>query len=444
MGNLGVLLSGRALNAPLSLLHISLAIRLLGGYGFGLISMIYAFARTMGDVLDFQSWQTVLHYGLKPLTAGRLRSFHRIVGFSLLLDGVSGTLGCAIAILLSITIPDRLGWPPELSTIGPLYCISILFMTAATPTGILRTLNRYDLLSFQGITSTLTKVCGMILLWFTHGTLVEVAALWFIADGVAWFLLLALAWRELRRQNLTKGFWRNAFSAVPDTITGVLPKEFPGIWRFAFSTNTNSTLALAFGHVGTLMVGALLGPAEAGYYRIASQVAAGIAKPATLIQTTLYPELARMWRDRATKRLYRLAAQMALIAGGLGTVLLLLALVAGRPLLNLIMGPPSLSALPVMLWLLAAEVVTVWGLPLEPLLFTTHKAGAAIAARSLEVAFFLPALVVMIRWYGLGGVGPATLCSVIFLVIMQLALVMRYAQQHEHVDASSSAAKTAA
>ena len=61
MSNLGVLLGGRAVNAPLSLIHIWMATHLLGSYSFGLVAMMYAFARTMGDIVDFQSWQTVLH-----------------------------------------------------------------------------------------------------------------------------------------------------------------------------------------------------------------------------------------------------------------------------------------------------------------------------------------------------------------------------------------------
>jgi len=425
LGNLGVLLGGRAVNAPFSLLHTALAIRLLGGYGFGLIAMMYAFARTLGDVVDFQSWQVVLHYGLGPLTRKDTRAFHRILGFTLALDALSGLAGCIIGVTTSLCAMHLLGWPQSIHFIGAAYMLSVMFMTTATATGILRVLNRYDLISVQSTSATIVRLIGTLLLYTLHGTFIEMAAVWFLAEAVAWSLLYGFAWRELHQHGLTQNFWRNARSTIPDILSGKIRREFPGIWHFAITNNANSTLALAFGHVGTLIVGAMLGPASAGYYRIASQLAAGVAKPVTLIQTTLYPEMARMWQERTPGRLYKLSAQIALLAGAFGTILLIIALFAGKPLLTLIMGAASTHALPVMLWLLAAEIVTVWGLPLEPILFTTHKASAAILARSLQVAFFLPCLVLTIHWDGLNGVGPATLCSIIMLIALQLVFVLR-------------------
>ena len=169
-----------------------------------------------------------------------------------------------------------------------------------------------------------------------------------------------------------------------------------------------------------------MGPASAGYCRIASQIASGIAKPASIIQTTVYPEMARLWRDHAMTRLYRLTLQVALAAGCIGTCLLIATLLAGKPLLQLYIGNSgAVQTLPVILWLLAAEVVAVWGLPLEPLLFTTNRSGAATSVRLLDCLVFFPGLVLVVRRYGLDGVGPMTLLGVTLLIGLQLFLVLR-------------------
>ncbi|GBR69349.1 lipopolysaccharide biosynthesis protein [Gluconobacter kanchanaburiensis] len=428
LSNLGVLLGGRAVNAPLSLVHIWMATHLLGSYGFGLVAMMYAFARTMGDIVDFQSWQTVLHFGLKPLTEGNRRSFQKIVSFSLLLDSVGGVAGFGCGILISLLAMQFLGWPPQLHLIGVLYCISILFMTSATATGLLRVFDRYDLLAAQGTVATIVRVIGTGLMALGTPSIAALACVWGTAEAAAWATLFFMAAREMHRRDLIGGLFHEIRAIIPEILSGHFFRTYPGIWRFALNTNLNSTLALAFGHIGTLVVGAFVGPTSAGYYRIASQIAAGIAKPATLIQTTVYPEMARLWRDRSVNRLYRLAVQIALTAGGIGTALLVLTLFAGRPLLQVYIGHKGATeALPVTLWLLASEIITVWGLPLEPLLFTTNHSGAAIGARLLECAFFLPALVVMVRQYGLSGVGPATLCGVSLLIVIQLVVVLRTA-----------------
>ncbi|EHH69461.1 lipopolysaccharide biosynthesis protein [Gluconobacter morbifer] len=426
MSNLGVLLGGRAVNAPLSLVHVWMATHLLGSYNFGLVAMMYAFARTMGDVVDFQSWQTVLHYGLRPLTNGDRRGFQRIVAFSLLLDSCGGLIGFAGGVLISIMAMTALGWPSQIHVIGVIYCVSILFMASATPTGLLRVFDRYDLLSAQSTVATIVRVIGTATLGLGFASVAGLATVWILAEMVAWGTIFFMAAREMHRRDLIRGLFHEMRSIVPELWNRRFFASYPGIWRFAVNTNLNSTLALAFGHIGTLVVGAFVGPTSAGYYRIASQIASGIAKPATLIQTTVYPEMARLRRDRAMKRLYRLTGQVALAAGGIGTALLLLTFFAGQPLLQLYIGHKgAMEAMPVTLWLLAAEVVTVWGLPLEPLLFTINRSGSAIQARCLECFFFLPALLFMVHRYGLSGVGPATLAGVTLLILTQFFFVLR-------------------
>lgn len=127
------------------------------------------------------------------------------------------------------------------------------------------------------------------------------------------------------------GFWTSIGSIVPDLLKGPITTDFPGIWRFAFITNANATPSLVFSHVTTLIVGSVLGPVSAGYYRIGSQIAAGIAKPGTMMQQTLHPEMASLWREGATGRMYRLAWQSSLAPGGIGCLLMVFALLLADP-----------------------------------------------------------------------------------------------------------------
>lgn len=424
--NVAVLLTGRAVNAPLSLVHISLTIHLLGSYGFGLIAMMYAFTRMIGDVVDFQSWQVVLHFGASPLTRGEKQEFQRVIAFTAFLDVMSGLAGCAIGSSIAYFATSLLGWPPEIRLTGTIYVFSALFMTTATATGLLRLFNRFDRLATQGTVATITRVIGVSALALLGASVTRIAIVWMIAEVVAWLFLTSFAFIELRKRDLLPGLPPSFHHAFKDVFSGAIGRDYPGIWRFVLATNFTSTLALTFGHIGTLMVGALLGPADAGYYRLASQIAAGIAKPVTLVQTTLYPEMARMWRERATGNLYEMCLKIALSGGLVGCGILGVAFLLGHPIFTLITGEKNPVAVPVMLWLLAAEIVTVWGLPLEPLLFTTRKSGAALKARTLDTALYLPLLFFMIRWYGLDGVGPAVFLATALLIALQFHLVIAH------------------
>ena len=94
------------------------------------------------------------------------------------------------------------------------------------------------------------------------------------AGTVAGFLyLVAGATGELSRRGLLKAFpWR-----------GPLAAGMPGVWRFAWTTNLSATLDVAFTHVVTLVIGALVGPAQAAFWRVGRQVADALAKPANTL-----------------------------------------------------------------------------------------------------------------------------------------------------------------
>ena len=70
---------------------------------------------------------------------------------------------------------------------------------------------------------------------------------------------------------------------VLQVLAGPLSAGLPGVWRFAGATNFSSSLDVAFTHIVTLAVGAVMGPAPAALWRIGRQVADGLAKPARLL-----------------------------------------------------------------------------------------------------------------------------------------------------------------
>jgi len=403
---------------------------MIGAYGFGLVAMMYAFARMIGDLVDFQSWQIVLNYGARHLNMEERQKFGRVIAFSFMLDLLSGVMGSLCGMAIALSAAGLLGWPPAIRSIGVIYCLSIFFMSTATATGILRLFNRFDLLARQGVVATVIRVLGILMLYPSGASLPLIMAVWMLAEGGAWSTLIFYAGRELLRRNLLPEI-ALALKQMPlSGRSAMVSCENPGIWSLAISSNINSSLALTFGHVGTLIVGTCLGPSDAGYYRIASQIAAGIAKPVTLTQTTLYPEITRLWQERAGKRLIRLCAQVALTGGIAGTVLLLLALLGGTPIMSLVIGEHPHRATSLMLWLLAAEIATVWSLPLEPLLFTTQRASSAASARLGTLFIYIPTLIGMMRWRGLNGVGIATFAGTTLLIAIQLALVLNTRYSH--------------
>src|SRR5205085_8172360 len=126
-----MLLGGRAANAVLGLGYTALCARSLGVESFGVLVLIHAFAQFLGDVVKFESWQTVLQFGAKPLAERRVRDFQRVLRFTLMLDAVSTAIALAIGVSIAFLFADHLGWSRAQAPDAALYVLSAAFMVSA-------------------------------------------------------------------------------------------------------------------------------------------------------------------------------------------------------------------------------------------------------------------------------------------------------------------------
>ena len=416
LANAGVLLGGRAANALISLGYMAVAARLLGVREVGVLILINAFAQLVGEVVKFNSWQTVLHFGSGPLAAGQRGQLQQVVRFTLFLDVASSLVGVAVAVTAALLFGDRLGWNPADSPKAALYCLTIMVMASATPIGLLRLFDRFDLIAAQAPISSLVRLAGSGLAILFGASLSAFLIVWASGTVVAFAYLAGSAILEMRRRDLLAGF---RWLGTP------LTSGMPGAWRFAWATNFNSSLDVAFTHTITIAVGALAGPAPAALWRIGRQVADALAKPARLLIPALYPELARLHVSHGEHAMRRLALQVGLVGGGVGTALLLVTAVAGKPVLTLVMGPAFAPAASIMLWQVAAAVIGIWALPLDPMLVTLGRPGDSVKVRLVVAAALLAALPFMIGRFGITGAGASLVAAMAALAAGMLFMLGR-------------------
>jgi O-antigen/teichoic acid export membrane protein len=401
VGNAGLLLSGRIVNAALSLGYMALAARALGVRALGELVLIHAFAQAVGDVMKFQSWQTLLHYGTQPLSEGRVDAVQRVLRFSLVLDGVSSLVGLAVGVAGALLFGQRLGWGQAHDPAAALYMLTILLMVSATPIGLMRLFDRFDILARQTALVAVLRLAGAAAAFALHAPLEGFLLVWALGQLGGFVYLVAATLRQLRKHDLLRDFAWN----------GPLTQDMAGAWRFAWNTNLSATLDVAFTHAATLMVGALVGPAQAAFWRVGRQVADALAKPARLLTPALYPELARLRASGDEPRMWRLAGRVGLLAGGVSVLLLGLSAIAGPSLLKLVMGKAFAPAGAVMNWQVAAAVVGIFALPLEPLLISLGRAGAVVRVQLCVGVAYLAALPFLLSHVGLVGAGAGLVAT---------------------------------
>ncbi|HCI61897.1 MAG TPA: hypothetical protein DFK09_05535, partial [Erythrobacter sp.] len=243
--NIGWLLTGRGLNALLSLVYLALATRTLGLDNFGYFAIILALGQTVTGIANFQTWQFVVRWGADgdgPADA---------TGFAIALDLLSIALGLVLAAVLVGTAPLWLPLPDELLPVAFGYCVVSLLAIRTTPTGLLRLRFAYARTTAAEAVQPVVRAAGAAAAAIAMPTVTGFILAWAAAE-VAVAAALWIAAGRLERINLSRISLRH------------IPRAHPGAWRFVWSTNLSGSLNVGSKQVLILLIGAIGGETAAG------------------------------------------------------------------------------------------------------------------------------------------------------------------------------------
>jgi O-antigen/teichoic acid export membrane protein len=417
--NSSYLAGSKAVAAVAGIATLAFAGRGLGVALFGTLILITSYAKAASGLSKFQSWQLIVRYGGQALAAGDHEEFKASTGFAFALDVVSGVGGMIVAVMLLPFIGHWFGFTEQFLWLAMLYCTLLPTMGAATPIGVLRALDRFDLISWQGSSYPIVRGVFAGIAFAVGAPLETYVAIWWITDLGGDIYLWYLAWRELRRRGLLKG--------IRPTLR---PETLPGAWRFAIQVNLTSSLITAWGPIARLVVGGLLGAIGAGLFRVASSLADSAQKPADLLAKAFYPEVVRM--DLATKKPWKLMLRGTALAGAACALSILILIVVGKPLINLLFGKDFIGAYPVILVLIIAPVLAIVSFPLPSMLYALDRPDAPLTARLIGTIIFF-VIVAPLSWTF--GVIGAAMAFVIGNAAMVMVLIVQLLREYRRVRA---------
>ena len=411
--NSSYLAASRVVAAIASLATVSLAAHALGVLLFGALILITSYAKAVSGIAKFQSWQLIVRYGGRALQ-GEDDDFKTSTGFAFALDALSGVGGMLVAVALLPFIAGWVGIQPDQLWLAMLYCTLLPTMGAATPSGVLRALDRFDLISWQSTATPISRVILVAIAYALDAPFAAYVAAWYVTDLggdlYGWFI----GWRELRRRDLLQG--------IRPTLR---PHSLPGAWRFAIHVNLNASVQAVWGPIARLVVGGLLGPAGAALFRVASSLSESASKPADLLGKAFYPEVVRM--DLSSKKPWKLMLRGTVLASGLALVAILILLLGGKPIVSFLFGREFLGAYDALVILMIVPFISVFSFPLPPMLYALDRPDGPVTARLVGSGVFFVGIAPLC--WQLGVVGAA-----IALVLGSLATVavMMFQLQREY------------
>ncbi len=402
--NIGWLLTGRGVNAVLSIVYLALATRTLGLDGFGYFAIILALGQTVTGLANFQTWQFVVRWGAEeggPADA---------TGFAIALDMLSVGLGLVLAAVLVSTAPMWLPLPADLLPIAFGYCVVSLLAIRTTPTGLLRLRFAYARATAAETVQPIVRAVGAGLAAAAMPTVSGFVFAWAAAE-IAVAVALWIAAGRMERIDLTRISLKH------------IPAAHPGAWRFVWSTNMSGSLNVGAKQVLILLIGAIGGETAAGGFRVASQLGQALVSLAQAVSKAIYPELVHA-QDTA----HDMARRMANIALVAGVLAVLITLFFGRWALDAIAGEEFGVVYWAMVILAIAGAIELVGASLESLLVSAGRAGTAFVMRAGPTLLSLSLLDVAMGWNGLKGAAFTVLGSSALSVIGFWVAIISLAQ----------------
>jgi O-antigen/teichoic acid export membrane protein len=415
--NTGYLGVSKGVAALCGVATLAFAGRGLGVLLFGTLILITSYVKAVSGIAKFQSWQLIVRYGGHGVAHGEPEHFKAATGFAFALDVVSGVGGMIVGAALLPFIAAWVGISSEYLWLGMLYCTLLPIMSSATPDGVLRVLDRFDLISWAGTLSPIIRAILAGIAFLSGASFPVYVGIWFITDLIGNLFPWLLGWRELKRHNLLEG--------IRPTLK---PAPLAGAWRFAIDVNLATSVQAVWGPIGRLVVGGLLGPAGAALFRVASTLADSAQKPADLLGKAFYPEIMRM--DLTSKKPWKLMLRGTALVSAVAMIAILVLLIGGKPLMTLLFGKAFIGAYEPLVIMMVIPFLGIFSFPLTPMLYALGRSDAPLKAKLMGSAVFFAAIAPLAwRWDVIG----AAIALVLANVVNTGAMLLQLRTEHRRV-----------
>jgi O-antigen/teichoic acid export membrane protein len=396
---------------------LAFAGRGLGILLFGTLVLITSYVKAVNGIAKFQSWQLIVRYGGHGVAHGDPEHFKVATGFAFALDMLSGISGLLVGAALLPLIGAWVGIRSDYLWLAILYCTVLPIMNSATPDGVLRVLDRFDLISWSDTVMPISRAVLAGMAFITGASFPVYVAIWYVTDLGGSLFTWFFGWRELKRHGLLDG--------IRPTLK---PTVLAGAWRFAIEVNLATSVQAVWGPIGRLVVGGLLGPAGAALFRIASILAESAQKPADLLGKAFYPEVMRM--DFGSKKPWKLMLRGSALISVVAVFAILVLLIGGKSLMSLIFGKAFLGAYKPLMILMALPFISIFSFPLSPMLYALGRSDGPLKAKLLGSAvFFITIAPLSWRWNVVG----AAIALVLAYLVNTAAMMVQLRGEHRRV-----------
>jgi O-antigen/teichoic acid export membrane protein len=414
LGNFWILIRGRGAAAIMAFGATALMARALGPVEFGLVVLIHTYVMLIRALLDFGTADAIVRFGVPAQDTSDNQTLGKLIKVCRRIDKQASIVAALLALLVAPFAGPAIGMDTKHVLLLMAYSTILLTPGVGSAAGLLRLNDRFDIGGRQMTIAPSIRFLGVIIAWGLEAPIEAFVAVWgaaYVAENVY------LLWQAKHKYRVQI---KQALAGV--SLKDASLKDFDGLRHFIWVTYWQSNIDLLPKHLTTLLVGHLLGPAEAGLLRLAKEIASALSRPALLIRQVVFTDLTRAWNEGSAS-FDVVAYRTAILGGALGMVFVALSYFFGAYLLGGLLGAEYVAAKDVLTWMLLAATLDLATSPLLSGLYAMGHAMKTLRITLVSTAIYLLMFVFLTRELGLIGAGLAATAGATFTLIGMIMLM---------------------
>ena len=414
LANFWILIRGRGAAAIMAFGATALMARSLGPAEFGLVVLMHTYAMLMRALFDFGSVDAIVRFGVPAHDESDSHTLGRLIKVCRRIDRQTCIAATFLALIVAPFAGPSMGMDNKHVMLLMAYSLVLITTGTGTAAGILRLYDRFDILGRQMTIAPTIRFFGVVIAWWLSAPIQVFVAIWASGYAAENFYLI---WHAKHKYNT---HIKEALGGV--SVKGAKLNDFEGLRHFLWVTYWQSNLDILPKHITTVMVGYLLGPAEAGLLRLARELSSMLSKPAILIRQVIFVDLTRHW-NQGNKAFDVIAYRTALFGGALGLLFVMASYFFGDHLLATLLGQQFVAAKTVLTLMLLAATLDLAASPLRSAIYAMGYAAKAMRLYIVSTSIYLILFVVLTSQFGLIGAGVAASIAAALPLIGMLVLI---------------------
>jgi O-antigen/teichoic acid export membrane protein len=395
-------------STALSLLGSLVAANILGPSDFGRLALVIATTALFQLLLDLTSEEALVKYGFRYSERGDWGRFRRLLALSLAFksggavvagvaviafapfaNGVFGTDGLAVPLLLASLLP-------------------ILQSTEGIAAAALVLRSRYDVRGWFLFCSMALRLVAIVIA-APHGVTAMVVGL-LVAQALTTAAISAVGLAAIRR--------------FPQRAAEPLGPERGEIISFVLQSSAGTGLVSLRSWIAPFLLGVVTGVRQVGLFRAAQAPQQGLAALSSPVRLILFTEQTRDWeRGRPEAVLTGLRRYVVGTAAAMGILVVPLWLLMPR-LIELVLPDYTAATDAARIILLAAALQFVLGWT-KSFPVSIGRPNLRILAHGIETIVLVPLILILGAEWGATGAAVAVLASTVAFAVVWAAIVLR-------------------